>query len=47
MHQCIFAYLLQLEEVKLLPFMQIPFHRLGTGPKPLSLKLSDSGQIPK
>lgn len=26
---------------------QIPFHLLGGGPNPLSLKLSDSGQIPE
>ena len=36
-------YLLQ---VKFLPPLQAPFHFFGAGPKPSSLKLSDSGQIP-
>lgn len=39
-------YLLQLKELKLSPAMQTPFHRIGTGSKPSSLKLSASGQIP-
>jgi len=33
--------------VKFLEVWQVPFHLLGGGPKPLSLKLSDSGQIPE
>jgi hypothetical protein len=37
------SYLLQ---VKLVEAWQDPFHLLGGGPNPLSLKLSDSGQIP-
>ena len=36
-------YLLQ---GKFMPPLQAPFHFLGTGPKPLSLKLLLSGQIP-
>ena len=36
-------YLLQ---VKLVEAWHLPFHLLGGGPNPLSLKLSDSGQIP-
>ena len=36
-------YLLQ---VKLVKALQLPFHLLGGGPNPLSLKLSDSDQIP-
>jgi hypothetical protein len=36
-------YLLQ---VKLMEAWQVPLHFLGGGPNPLSLKLSDSGQIP-
>ena len=36
-------YLLQ---VKLVEVSQVPFHLLGGGPNPLSLKLADSGQIP-
>jgi hypothetical protein len=39
-------YLLQLEELKSSASMQVPFHRDGIGPISLSLKLSDSGQIP-
>lgn len=37
------TYLLQ---VKLDDCWQVPFHFLGGGPNPSSLKLSDSGQIP-
>ncbi|XP_022864826.1 uncharacterized protein LOC111384741 [Olea europaea var. sylvestris] len=37
------AYLLQ---VKFEKAWQLPFHLLGGGPNPSSLKLSDSGQIP-
>jgi len=33
--------------VKFLELWQVPFHLLGGGPNPLSLKLSDSGQIPE
>ena len=40
------THLLQLEEVKSSPVMQVPFHLEGIGPIPMSLKLSDSGQIP-
>ena len=36
-------YLLQ---VKLVEAWHLPFHLLGGGPNPLSLKLADSGQIP-
>ena len=36
-------YLLQ---VKLDEVWQVPFHLLGCGPNPSSLKLADSGQIP-
>ena len=36
-------YLLQ---VKLVEAWHLPFHLLGGGSNPLSLKLSDSGQIP-
>ena len=39
------AHLLQLEELKSSPVVQTPFHRLGTGPNPASLKLGDSGQM--
>ena len=38
---------MQLEELKSSPVMQTPFHRLGTGPNPASLKLGDSGQMPE
>ena len=37
------AHLLQ---VKLFSVWHVPFHFAGGGPKPSSLKLSDSGQIP-
>ena len=40
------GYLLQLEGWKEWPAIQVPFHRDGIGSIPLSLKLSDSGQIP-
>lgn len=40
------AYLLQLEARKSSVSSQVPFHRFGIGPIPLSLKLLDSGQIP-
>ena len=33
--------------MKFLEVWQVPFHLLGGGPNPLSLKLSDSGQIPE
>ena len=33
-------------EVNLWLVWQVPFHFAGGGPNPLSLKLSDSGQIP-
>lgn len=39
--------LLQLDLLKSDPSMQVPFHLEGIGPIPASLKLSDSGQIPK
>lgn len=35
-----------MEEVKSAASMHFPFQRDGTGPIPLSVKLSDSGQIP-
>lgn len=40
------TYLLQREELKATPVWQIPFHDLGTGPIPSSLKLFDSGHTP-
>ena len=40
---CSSEYLLQVT----FDVWQVPFHLLGGGPKPLSLKLSDSGQIPE
>ncbi|KAJ0466622.1 hypothetical protein HanIR_Chr14g0674191 [Helianthus annuus] len=41
------SHLLQSAVVKSSLFMQVPFHFDGIGPKPSSLKLSDSGHIPK
>jgi hypothetical protein len=41
------THLLQLEELKSSPAMQTPFHLSGTGPKPVSSKLGDSGQMPE
>ena len=38
-----FVYLLQ---VKLADVWQVPFHFVGSEPNSVSLKLSDSGQIP-
>lgn len=40
------THLLQLEELNSSPVWQIPFHDLGTGAIPLSLKLFDSGHTP-
>ena len=48
----IYIYIMQEEkiiyllQVKLADVWQVPFHLLGGGPNPLSLKLADSGQIP-
>lgn len=40
------ADLLQLDELKSVPFWHTPFHFCGTGPMPSSLKLFESGHTP-
>lgn len=40
------ADLLQLDELKSVPFWHTPFHFCGTGPIPSSLKLFESGHTP-
>jgi hypothetical protein len=39
-------FLLQLVALNASPVWHSPFHRAGTGPYPLSLKLRDSGHMP-